>query len=201
MQDDGKRCIYALGAIRVPLECCKVDQALIKIMKRDRKVMLRLDGLPQGATEGVTITSEEAQCAANAITRLAKENREVRLRFGPLQIVHFPKHHQPVELRFSDADWSVIVDLTRFESYTVGDMLRGAGVSDRPFDGETELQYVPRVQDLRRVPLPASLMSLLDGGPARLSDPQPEDPEDPASPDRRLPSPRNASERHDRPKA
>jgi hypothetical protein len=178
-----------------------VDGSQIKIMKRDRKVVLRLSGLPSGAAEGVSMSSEEAQCAANAIMRLPKENREARLSFGPLQIVHFPGHHQPVELRFSDADWSVIVDLSRIESYTVGDMLRGAGVSDRPFDGETDLQYVPRVQDLRRIPLPDSLTSLLAAGPARLSDRLGDDPEDPAASGPRLPAPPSASERHDRPKA
>lgn len=178
-----------------------MDQPQIKIMKRDRKVMLRLSGIPSGATEGVSMTSEEAQCAANAITRLPKENRQVRMRFGPLQVLHFPGHHQPVELRFSDADWSVVVDLTRIESYTVGDMLRGAGVSDRPFDGETDLQYAPRVQDLRRVPLPAILTALLEAGSVRLSDQSDDDQEDPAASGRRLPSPRSASARHDRPKA
>lgn len=178
-----------------------MDQVRIKIMKRDRKVILRLSGIPSGVTEGVSMTSEEAQCAANAITRLPKENREVKMRFGPLQIVHFPGHHQPVELRYSDADWSVVIDLSRIESYTVGDMLRGAGVSDRPFDGETELQFAPRVQDLRRTPLPSSLTSLLEAGSSRLSDHLDDDQEDPAASGRRLPSPRNASERHDRPNA
>lgn len=178
-----------------------MDQARIKIMKRDRKVILELSGLPCEDMQSVCLTSEEAQCAANVITRLPKENREVRMRFGVLQILHFPGHHQPVELRFSSADWSVIVDLTRIESYTVGDMLRGAGVSDRPFDGETGLQYVPRIRDLRRVPLPVSLTSLLEAGSARLSDHEDDDREDPAASGRRLPSPRSPSERHDRPKA
>jgi len=178
-----------------------VDQARIKIMKRDRKVVLEVSGLPSGDVQSVSMTSEEAQCAANVITRLPKENREVRMRFGVVQILHFPGHHQPVEIRFSTPGWNITVDLTRIESYTVGDMLRGAGVSDRPFDGETGLQYVPRVHDMRRIPLPASLTSLLEAGSVRLSDREDDDREDPAASGHRLPSPRNASERHDRPKA
>ncbi|MFZ3481867.1 hypothetical protein [Sphingomonas sp. 3-13AW] len=178
-----------------------MEQAQIKIMKRDRKVMLRLAGLPGGTSESLCMTSEEAQCAANAITRLPKENREGRVRYGALEIVHFPHHHQPVELRFSGQDLSVIVDLSRIESYTIGDMLRGAGVSDRPFDAEADLQYVPRVQNIHKDPLPDSLTSLLNLGSARLSDFVDDEAEEPAASSRRLPSPKDASERHNRPSA
>ena len=169
--------------MRVPhgRECPEVDATRITVTRRDRKVSVRLSGMPTASTEGVCITAEEAQCAANAIIRLPKDNRKCTLRFGALRIHHFPDHHQPVEIRFADADWSVIVDLTRIESYTVADMLRGAGVSDRPFDGETDLQFVPRIQDHRRIvlpPLPASITSLLDSGPGRLNAMESDDPAD-----------------------
>jgi hypothetical protein len=188
----------------VPKRCrwsVPVDATRITVTKRDRKVSLRLSGMPSAAAEGVCVTSEEAQCAANAITRLPKENRRVSLRFGALAIVHFPGHHQPVELRFSDPDWSVVVDLSRNESYTVSDMLRGAGISDRPFDGEMTLQYVPRVTDHRRVALPDAITSLLAGGTSLLGD---DDSADPTAPRPRLPAPREPgrmSTRQDRPPA
>lgn len=132
--------------------------------------------MPSASTEGVCVTAEEAQCAANAIIRLPKDNRKCTLRFGSMSIHHFPNHHQPVEIRFGDTEWSVIVDLTRIESYTVADMLRGAGVSDRPFDGETDLQFVPRLHGPRRIALPASITSLLEGGPGRLDTTGADDP-------------------------
>ena len=174
------------------------DATRVTVIKRDRKVSLRLSGMPDAAPEGVNVTSEEAQCAANAIIRLPKDNRHGTFRFGEMTIAHFPGHHQPVELRFGDADWSVVVDLSRQESFGVADMLRGAGMSDRPFDGEMGLQYPPRVADQRRTPLPTSLTSLLDAAPTRFMTTTEDQPTDidhaPRATPRRSKTPKGASE-------